>query len=96
LPFWINARKIEFMHDVQLTPEASAGFQSLPTAIKSRVKDVILRLADWPNVSGARPMKRELKGAYRIRTGEYRVVFTVKGGVVVVFRIDNRRDVYER
>jgi mRNA-degrading endonuclease RelE of RelBE toxin-antitoxin system len=84
------------MPEVQLTHEASADFLRLPTAIKSRVKDVIVRLAEWPDVSGAKPMRRELKGAFRIRTGDYRVVFTVKGDAVVVFRIDNRRDVYER
>jgi mRNA interferase RelE/StbE len=84
------------MLDVELTPDASKDFQALPTAIKSRVKDVIVRLAEWPDVSGAKPMRRELKGAFRIRTGDYRVLFRVKGSVVLVFRIDNRRDVYER
>jgi mRNA interferase RelE/StbE len=84
------------MAQVQLTPQAADDVQKLPTYIKSRVRDVIARLADWPNVSGAKPMRGELKGAFRIRTGDYRVVFTVKGNVVVVFRVDNRRDVYER
>jgi len=82
------------MAQVQLTPAAVEGVQKLPTPIKSRVNDVIARLADWPNVSGAKLLRGELKGAYRIRTGDYRVLFTVKGDVVVVFRVDNRRDVY--
>jgi mRNA interferase RelE/StbE len=84
------------MPDVELTPEAAKSAQQLPTAIKSRVGDVIVRLAEWPNVSGAKPLRHELQGAYRIRTGDYRVVFTVKAGKIVIFRIDNRRDVYER
>jgi mRNA interferase RelE/StbE len=83
------------MVEVQLTPDAAKAAQRLPTALKSRVNDVIARLAHWPDVSGAKPLRHELKGAYRIRTGDWRVVFTVKGNVVVVFRIDNRRDVYE-
>jgi len=84
------------MPQVQLTPGAAKDVQRLPTAVKARVGDVIARLTNWPKVSGAKPLRHELQGAYRIRTGDYRVVFTVKEGVVVVFRIDNRRDVYER
>lgn len=84
------------MPRVQLTPEAAKNAQELPTAIKSRVNDIVARLSRWPNVSGAKPLRHELKGAYRIRTGDYRVLFTVKGGTVIVIRVDNRRDVYER
>jgi len=82
--------------EVQLTPGAAEDADRLPAAIKPRVRDVITRLARWPDVSGAKPLRHEWKGAYRIRTGDYRVVFTVKASVVVVIRIDNRRDVYER
>jgi mRNA interferase RelE/StbE len=84
------------MPQVQLTPDAAKDVQRLPTAIKARIGDVIARLANWPKVSGTKPLRHDLQGAYRIRTGDYRVVFTVKEGIVVVFRIDNRRDVYER
>jgi mRNA-degrading endonuclease RelE of RelBE toxin-antitoxin system len=57
---------------------------------------VIARLTQWPNVSGAKPLRHDLKGAYRIRTGDFRVVFIVKGNIVVITRIDNRRDVYRK
>jgi len=84
------------MPQVQLTPDAAKDVQRLPTAIRARVGDVIVRLENWPNVSGAKPMRHELQGSYRVRTGDYRVLFTIKEKVVVVFRVDNRRDVYER
>jgi len=85
------------MAEVQLTPEAAEQFDRLPAAIKSRVRDIITRLADWPHVSGAKPLRHELKGAYRIRTGDYRIVFVIdRPGLVVIIRIDNRRDVYRR
>jgi mRNA-degrading endonuclease RelE of RelBE toxin-antitoxin system len=55
------------------------------------------RLIGWPNVSGAKRLKSSLKGAYRVRTGDWRVLFTVdeRAGHVTVFRIANRRDVYD-
>jgi mRNA-degrading endonuclease RelE of RelBE toxin-antitoxin system len=85
------------MAEVQLTPEAAEQFDQLPTAIKSRIRDIITRLADWPQVSGAKPLQHELKGACRIRTGGYRILFVIRSpDLVVIIRIDNRRDVYRR
>jgi len=81
---------------VQLTPEAAEDFDRLPAAMKPRVRDVIARLAQWPNVSGAKPLQYDLKGSFRIRTGDYRVVFLPKGDDIAVTRIGNRRDVYQR
>jgi mRNA interferase RelE/StbE len=84
------------MAEVQITPAAAEDIQGLPPGIKPRVRDVLARLEKWPHVSGVKPLRYELKGAYRIRTGDYRIVLTIKAGLVVVIRGDNRRDVYER
>jgi mRNA-degrading endonuclease RelE of RelBE toxin-antitoxin system len=58
---------------------------------------VFERLVRWPNVSGAKPLRGSLKGAYRVRTGDWRVLFTVDEAAkrITVFRIANRRDVYD-
>jgi mRNA interferase RelE/StbE len=79
---------------VELTPEAQDEFASLPSTIKARVTDVLVRLQSWPEVSGAKPMRGEFKGHYRIRTGDWRVLFTVLGAVIVV-RIAHRSTIYE-
>jgi mRNA interferase RelE/StbE len=85
------------MYDVRDTPESREQFASLPMGMQPRVQKVFLRLRRWPEVSGAKPLKGSLKGAYRIRTGDWRVLFTVDIAAerVTVFRIDNRRDVYD-
>jgi mRNA interferase RelE/StbE len=85
------------MFDVHVTPDARADFLSLPLGIQKRVQAVFERLVRWPNVSGAKPLRHELKGAHRIRTGDWRVLFTVNelSKKVVVFRVAHRRDVYE-
>ena len=64
--------------------------------IRARVADVVDRLEKWPHVSGAKPLRGEWAGHYRIRTGDWRVVFRAKGSTVVLVRIMNRVDVYER
>lgn len=52
------------------------------------------RLQSWPDVSGAKPMRGDLHGCYRIRTGDWRVLFEVKADVIVV-RIAHRSTVYD-
>jgi len=82
------------MATVALTPGAAEQFANLPRGIQPRINQVILRLEDWPDVSGAKPLKGELAGNFRIRTGDYRVVFRVKAQTVIVWRIGDRKDVY--
>ncbi len=84
------------MVKVEILPEAQEQFSGLPSPIQRRVRDVLARLTHWPEVSGAKPLRRELRGCFRMRAGDWRVLFRPNGPVVSVFRIDNRRDVYER
>jgi mRNA interferase RelE/StbE len=85
------------MYELRIAAEARASFQALPLPIQVRVQDVFNRLTRWPDVSGSKPLRGDLKGAYRIRTGDWRVLFTVdqRDRRVTVFRIANRRDVYD-
>lgn len=85
------------MYVVELTAEARSDLDALPLPIVARVLAIFERLRRWPDVSGAKPLRRTLRGNYRIRTGSYRVLFRVETvhELVVVWKIDNRRDVYE-
>jgi mRNA-degrading endonuclease RelE of RelBE toxin-antitoxin system len=62
---------------------------------------VFLRLVKWPAVSGAKPLRGDLQGSYRIRTGDYRVVFSLATDpstaepVVKVWKIGYRGAVYD-
>lgn len=84
------------MAKVVLTAEGQRHLAHLPGGMIRRVNAILERLEDWPQVSGAKPLRRELVGCHRIRTGDWRILFRVTGDVVTVFAIDNRRDVYER
>lgn len=80
--------------DIEITPEAQAGFDELPTRMQDRVDNLIGRLEQWPRVSGVKPLQHNWKGHYRLRTGKYRVVFHLEGDAIVIDRIDDRKDVY--
>ena len=66
------------MH-VALTTDAIEQYGRLPRSIQPRIDHVILRLAEWPNISGVKPLVGGLAGSFRIRTGDYRIVFRVSG-----------------
>jgi mRNA interferase RelE/StbE len=81
--------------DVEFTAEAVAQLSALPSAIVGRLDAVVGRLRNWPNVSGVKRLTGDLKGNCRIRTGDYRIIFRVEATRIVIWRIANRRDVYE-
>ena len=85
------------MAQVIVTPNAQAKFHTLPRTIQGRVMNVLARLQQWPDVSGAKPLRGALAGNWRIRTGDYRIVFSVSPDdqVVTVWRIGYRGDVYD-
>jgi mRNA interferase RelE/StbE len=64
--------------------------------IKKRIKNAIeSRLTAAPHQYGE-PLKRTLKGYWKLRIGDYRVVFKVVQNEVWIFGIIHRKNVYER
>ena len=80
---------------VTLETEAAEQLLALPERIKARVTGIIARLESWPEVSGAKPLRGDLAGHYRIGTGDYRVQFRVQGEEVIIERMGHRDGFYE-
>ena len=56
---------------------------------------MVERLQRWPAVSGAKPLSGRLAGRFRLRTGDYRLQFYVKGKNLIIERIGHRAGFYE-
>jgi mRNA-degrading endonuclease RelE of RelBE toxin-antitoxin system len=82
------------MATVKLTREAADGLEELNNPIHARVLKLLVKLEQWPNVSGAKPLRGELAGRHRLRTGDYRIQFHVAGAVVTVEKIGHRDRFY--
>ena len=82
------------MATVVLTPVATDGLEQLSNPIHGRVLKLLVKLEQWPGVSGAKPLRGELAGRYRLRTGDYRIQFHVAGDVVTVEKIGHRDGFY--
>ena len=80
---------------VVYTPQAAGQLDELPASIQARIGKIVVRLANWPAVSGAKPLRAELAGYFRIRTGDYRLQFRVAGDQVIIERVGHRDGFYE-
>ena len=80
---------------VGMTSEARADLASVPVTVLARLESVVDRLERWPSVSGAKPLRGKWKGHYRVRTGDWRVIFRAAGADVTIVRVMHRSRVYE-
>ena len=58
-------------------------------------KTIETKLAYAPQNFGE-PLRRSLKGYWKLRVGDWRVIYKVEGKSVVILRIGHRREIYER
>jgi mRNA-degrading endonuclease RelE of RelBE toxin-antitoxin system len=79
---------------VQLARPAAGDLDKLAKSRRQEILDDIGRLRDDPFPK--RPTKRKLKGFkapyYRLRCGEFRVLYRIDGPVVTIMRVINRNE----
>jgi len=81
-------------YQVQIISSAEKEMDKLPVLIHRRISRKILSLEDGPRPTGAKKLSG--REEYRLRVGDYRVVYTIddKGHVVTVIVVGHRREVY--
>ncbi len=85
--------------NVKYSETAKHDINRLPIFIQKRIIEKI----GWFLNSGnplhfAKPLTGELKGMYRFRIGDYRVIISAEDGmmsILLVHRIGHRREIYE-
>ena len=83
------------MYRVQFKPSAGRQLDELDGGVRSRVDRKIDELAENPRPVGAKKLKGSSE-LWRIRAGDYRVVYSIHDDVLVVLvvKIGHRRDIY--
>lgn len=82
-------------YQVELSRKADKELQKLPIDIQERVTENLLALAEDPRPHGYKQLKGE--DLFRIRVGNYRVVYDIYDDVLIVLvvRVRHRKDVYD-
>lgn len=80
---------------VEWKRSAAKELKKLPPSVILRILDSVRGLAEDPYPHGARKLAGSDQ-SYRIRIGDYRVVYTVEDDflLVQIIRVGHRRDVY--
>jgi mRNA interferase RelE/StbE len=84
-------------YQVQVVPAAVRQLGKLDPPARRRVQAAIELLAEEPRPSGAKKLVGG-DGEWRVRTGDYRIVYEVHDAVLVILvvAVGHRRDIYQR
>ncbi len=80
-------------YEVELKPRARKDLRRISKADAARVVDALEKLAD--DLAGDVKRLTDFAPEYRLRVGDYRVLFDIEqSNHVVVYRVRNRRESY--
>lgn len=79
---------------LEVEPQARKALAKLPRSDRGRIAAEIEALAANPRPAGCVPVKDAPRGTYRIRVGDYRVIYLVidSDQVVIVARVARRNE----
>ncbi len=81
------------LYEVEIRPRALKDGKRIPKAILKRIGEKIALLEN--DLQGDVRHLTRFSPEYRLRVGNYRVLFEVDGNQVVVYRIKHRKDAYK-
>jgi mRNA interferase RelE/StbE len=85
------------MYRITLTRSAFKELHSLPNEVIKRISEKIDSLAETPRPQGSKKLKGTSDDLWRIRIGDYRVIYGIDDAIKVIdiVKIGHRKDVYE-
>lgn len=71
--------------------------EKIPKAIRKIIKEAIEKKLMVDPIAFGKPLKYSLKGYRRLRVGDYRVIYRIDEGqvIVIIIDIDHRKSVYK-
>jgi mRNA interferase RelE/StbE len=80
---------------IEVAPAAARQLRKLDAPARRRIQAAVELLADDPRPAGAKKLVGG-QGEWRVRTGDYRVVYEIRDRVllVLVVAVGHRRDIY--
>jgi mRNA interferase RelE/StbE len=81
-------------YQIEISKRARKRLARLPRRDQARVLVAVKALAKNPRPTGCRPVKAAGKGAYRVRVGDYRIIYAVLDDerVVIIARVARRSE----
>lgn len=86
-------------YQVQVGKSVRKAMRRFPRQDQSRIVTVLRTLGENPRPTGCQPVKAAEPGTYRVRVGNYRIVYTVLDAeqLIIVAKVARRgEDTYKR
>jgi mRNA interferase RelE/StbE len=86
------------VYQVEFTAEAEADLTGLSKELAQRILKKVRWLAETIEVITPEPLTGQWKGLYKLRVGDYRVLYTLDQGeasTIVIHLVKHRREVYK-
>ncbi len=82
------------VYNIEYDPKAVKQLQKLDKSIASKILDGIEEFATNPILTKIKKLKTPFDGAYRLRIGDYRVIFYQENDLMLISKIAHRKEVY--
>ena len=82
------------MYSVELMPQAVKALKKLPKPTAKKIVGKITMLES--GLAGDIKKLANFQPAYRLRVGDYRVLFEIEGKRIMIYHVKHRRDSYAK
>jgi len=78
------------------TEEAKKNIEKLDSSVRKLIRKAIESLA--VNPEKGKPLSHDLAGLRSLRTSDYRVIYRIRGGelLIIVIAVGHRREIYKK
>lgn len=82
------------VYNIEYDSKALKQLKKLDKSIAELILDGIEEFASNPILTKIKKLKTSFDGAYRLRIGDYRIVFYQENDLMLISKIAHRKDVY--
>ena len=84
------------MYTIYIKPSAKKELRKIPKIYRRHIEEKIKNLSDIPRPHGCKKLKGEEN--YRIRQGNYRVVYSIEDSnlIIEIIKVRHRRFIYRK
>ncbi len=85
-------------YSIDFAPRTERQFNLIPKDIKKLIFERIDKLRTNPRPENVEPLQGGDKGLFRIRQGDYRIVYSIQDQklLVLIVRVVHRKEVYKK
>lgn len=83
-------------YTIHLEHRAERDMRRLPQDVVRRIDALFQQLAENSRPDGIVKLSGRTSSGWRVRVGDYRILYRIEGSRIEVYRVKHRRDAYRR